>query len=280
MMKKYKWNIAIILILIVGLSVMLYPSFSNYWNEKHQSRVVASYKENLSTIPEEDYEELWKKAEVYNEEIRKMDAPFRNYDLLEGYNEILDLSGTGIMGYISIDEIGVEYPIYHGTTDGVLQIAVGHMQGSSFPTGGAGNHVVLSAHNGLSDQELFTNLDQMKIGDQFSLVVLDRTLTYQVDQIVVVEPDDFSQIQTDAEHDYCTLITCTPFGVNSHRLLVRGVRVDGEEEFSYVTGDAQKISTDTVALVIFAVLSTITVLVYLLFLWQKKRKQHTEGTEK
>lgn len=279
MMKRDKWNIAIILIIIVGLSVMLYPKFSNYWNQKNQSKVVAAYQDELNNMEAKEYEEVWENAENYNAAIRDLDSPFRNFDLVEGYEDVLDLSGTGIMGYISIDKIGVEYPIYHGTSEGVLQIAVGHVQGSSFPTGGVGNHVVLSAHNGLSESELFTNLDLLKLGDTFSIMVLDRTLTYVIDQIVVVEPDDFSEIMIDEEKDYCTLLTCTPFGVNSHRLLVRGVRVEDDQTSISALEDAQQIGSGTVELIIFTVLVIIIIFAYLL-IWLKNRKKKEKGAVK
>ena len=274
-MKQYKWNIAIILIILVGLSVMLYPDFSSYWNAKNQSKVVASYNGELNSVKTEDYEQMWAAAEKYNKDLMELTSPYQNFDLVEGYEEILDISGTGIMGYLSIDEIGVEYPVYHGTSEGVLQIAVGHMQGSSLPTGGAGTHVVLSAHNGLADAELFTNLDQLTTGDTFSIVVLDRTLTYQVDQILVVEPHDFSQIQIEEGKDYCTLITCTPFGVNSHRLLVRGSRVeDTDTELpAVITEDARQIGTDMVAAGIFAFLFILTMPAYISIFYIKRRNQ-------
>lgn len=260
MMKRYKWNIVIILVFIVGLSVMLYPNISSYWNSKNQTKVVVSYNEMLSEIPEENYEAMLEDAKVYNEALQEIDFPFRNFDLIEGYENALNVSGTGIMGYVTIEKIGVELPIYHGTSEGVLEIAVGHMQGSSLPTGGVGNHIVLSAHTGLADAELFTNLDQMEEGDTFTITVLDQTLTYQVDQIVVVEPQDFSELYIDDEKDYCTLMTCTPFGVNSHRLLVRGIRVGEETKSVSTMSDAYQIDTDIVAFVIFIVLLVIILL--------------------
>lgn len=275
-MKRYKWNIVIILITIVGLSVMLYPNFSNYWNKKNQSQAVASYKEEISSTQTKKYEEMWEEAETYNATLREISSPFRNFDLVENYEDILDVSGTGIMGYITIEEIDVECPIYHGTSEGVLQIAVGHMQGSSLPTGGPGNHVVLSAHNGLSDSQLFTKLDQLKLGDTFSIDVLDRTLIYQVDQILVVEPDDFSEIMIDPEQDYCTLITCTPFGINSHRLLVRGVRVEDVENPALMLEDARQISTDRVAIILFVFLLLIVSLFSLLYRLIKRREKRTK----
>ncbi len=273
MMKRNKWKIVIVLVFIAGLSVLLYPNFSNYWNSKSQSKVVASYNDALKEIPQEDYEGMLKKAESYNEGLRNIDFPFRNFDLVVGYDSILDVSGTGIMGYLSIEKIDVELPIYHGTSDGVLQIGVGHMQGSSLPTGGIGNHIVLSAHNGLAEAELFTNLDQLEHGDTFTITVLDQKLTYQVDQIVVVEPEDFSNLYIDEEKDYCTLLTCTPFGVNSHRLLVRGARVGGEESNVSYSADGTWVNTDIVGLIIFIFMSFIVLLIWGLWYFIKSRKK-------
>lgn len=277
-MKKHKWKIIIILIFIVGLSVMLYPNFSNYWNSRSQSKVVASYNQALKEIPQEDYEEMLEEAKSYNEALQNIDFPFRNFDLVDGYENILDVTGTGIMGYLSIEKINVELPIYHGTSDGVLQVGVGHMQGSSLPTGGIGNHIVLSAHNGLADAELFTNLDQLEEGDIFTITVLDQELIYQVDQILVVEPEDFSELAMDEEKDYCTLLTCTPFGVNSHRLLVRGVRV-GQEESQTSSEEAQWINTDIIALVIFALISMVALLIWLLWYVVRGRKKNRNRKE-
>lgn len=277
-MKKHKWKIIIILIFIVGLSVMLYPNFSNYWNSRSQSKVVASYNQALKEIPQEDYEEMLEEAKSYNEALQNIDFPFRNFDLVDGYENILDVTGTGIMGYLSIEKINVELPIYHGTSDGVLQVGVGHMQGSSLPTGGIGNHIVLSAHNGLADAELFTNLDQLEEGDTFTITVLDQELIYQVDQILVVEPEDFSELAMDEEKDYCTLLTCTPFGVNSHRLLVRGVRV-GQEESQTSSEEAQWINTDIIALVIFALISMVALLIWLLWYVVRGRKKNRNRKE-
>ncbi len=277
MMKRYKWNLLIILIFIVGLSVMLYPNISNYWNSQTQSKVVATYNETLDDIPKMDYDDMFKEAEAYNEALKNIDFPLRNFDLVEGYDDILNVSGTGIMGYITIEKINVELPIYHGTSEGILQTAVGHMQGSSLPTGGTGNHIVLSAHSGLSDAELFTNLDQMEEGDTFCISVLDRTLTYQVDQILVVEPQELEEIYMDAEHDYCTLVTCTPFGVNSHRLLVRGVRVEENTKTTSPLADAYQIDTDIVTFAIFIILLILTLLIRVLWRCIRGRKNKVKG---
>lgn len=223
-MKKHRWYIIMVFIFIVGLSVRLYPIISKIWNQRNQSGVVHDYNYTVGKISQDEAGQLLKEAEEYNAKLQEVTAPFRNFDLVEGYEDVLDISGTGIMGYLVIDKINTELPIYHGTSEGVLQIAVGHLQGSSLPIGGTGTHAVLSAHNGLPEAELFTHLEQMEVGDTFTIYVLDKILTYQVDQIRVVEPDDKSALYAEPEKDYCTLMTCTPYGVNTHRLLVRGLR--------------------------------------------------------
>lgn len=206
-MKKNRSNIILAIIFLIGLSVMLYPSFSNYWNSRVQSRAVASYNNDVQKMSKQDYKRMFQEADDYNEELNKIDHPFENYGEIPGYDDILNVSGTGIIGYVTIDRIKTELPIYHGTSEGVLQIGVGHLEGSSFPVGGVGTHTVLSAHRGLPSAKLFSNLDEMEEGDTFQITVLNRVLTYQVDQIHIVEPGDLDDLQVDPEKDYCTLMT-------------------------------------------------------------------------
>lgn len=256
-MKKDRTNLILVLIFIIGLSVMLYPTVSDYWNSRTQSRAVATYNETVESMSEEDYEEMFQEAEAYNEALSQVSMPFVNFDQVAGYEDILDVSGTGIMGYVTIEKIRVELPIYHGTEDSVLQIAAGHLQGSSLPIGGAGNHSVISAHRGLPSARLFTELDELEVGDTFTITVLDRQMTYQVDQIRIVEPQEIEELQIDPDKDYCTLMTCTPYGINSHRLLVRGVRIAGDAPVTYVPADADQVSTTIVAIVIAILLMVI-----------------------
>ncbi len=256
-MKKDRTNLILVLIFIIGLSVMLYPTVSDYWNSRTQSRAVATYNETVESMSEEDYEEMFQEAEAYNEALSQVDMPFVNYDQVEGYEDILDISGTGIMGYVTIEKIRVELPIYHGTEDSVLQIAAGHLQGSSLPIGGIGTHSVISAHRGLPSARLFTELDELEVGDTFTITVLDRQMTYQVDQIRIVEPQEIEELQIDPEEDYCTLMTCTPYGINSHRLLVRGVRIEGEAPAAYVPAEADQVNATIVAIVIAIILLAI-----------------------
>ena len=211
---------------LAGLSLLLYPSVSDYWNSLHASQAVASYDEEVRSLDRSQYEALWNDALDYN---RSLTGRSSHYALTEEqraqYDSLLNVSGTGIMGYIEIPTIKLSLPIYHGTGDDVLQIAVGHIEWSSLPVGGAGSHCVLSGHRGLPSAKLFTNLDQLVEGDYFVIRVLDEVLTYEVDRILIVEPSEVDSLAIEAGMDYCTLVTCTPYGVNSHRLLVRGHRV-------------------------------------------------------
>ena len=225
---KKTWSIILpICIFLIGLSLMLYPTVSNWWNSLHASAVIIDYEAARENLTETDYEALFAAAEEYNRGITQIDFPLMYFDQVAGYEEALNVD-SGVMGYISIPKLSVKLPILHGTSEGVLQKAVGHLQGSSLPTGGAGNHCVLSAHRGLPSARLFTDLDQLKEGDRFELTVLNRLLIYEVDQILIVEPQEVEALYPVTGEDYCTLVTCTPYGVNSHRLLVRGKRVEEE----------------------------------------------------
>lgn len=248
-MKKHLSTIILILILVIGLSLLLYPTVSNWWNNLHTTQAIANYDAIMANMPDEDYTHLFNAAMAYNEALRQIDFPLMYHDEVEGYKELLDITGNGIMGYISVPKIEVQLPIYHGTSEGVLQIAVGHVEGTSLPTGGDSTHTVLSAHRGLPSARLFTDLDKMEIGDTFVLNVIDRTLTYQVDQILIVEPHDVEALYVIEGEDHCTLITCTPYGINSHRLLVRGTRVENAKEVKVirVTADASIIEPILVA---------------------------------
>lgn len=271
--KKNRSTIILVLIFIVGLSLLLYPSLSDYWNSFHQSRAIATYAEAVADLDDVDYEKMWQEAEEYNEQLKnKTNRWIMTEEEEEEYNRILDVGGTGIMGYIEIPEIKVSVPIYHGTDEGVLQIAVGHIPGSSLPIGGKGTHSVISGHRGLPSAKLFTNLDELKEGDIFMIRVLDETLTYEVDQIRIVEPDDLTSLEIDPEQDLCTLVTCTPYGVNTHRLLVRGHRIENLNDDSIrVTADAMQVDEMFVATAV-----AVPVLV-ILFVWvmvhDRKRKK-------
>lgn len=220
-----KTTILVLLCFLIGLSLLLYPSVSNWWNSLHASSVIVEYNAAQKELSAEDYEALFAAAEDYNRSISEIDFPLMYFNQLSGYEQALNVDGSGVMGYITIPKIKIELPILHGTSEGVLQKAVGHLEGTSLPTGGGGNHCVLSAHRGLPSARLFTDLDQIKTGDDFTLTVLNRELHYEVDQILTVEPHEVEALYPVEGEDYCTLVTCTPYGVNSHRLLVRGKRI-------------------------------------------------------
>ncbi len=243
-------TIFLILIFCIGLSLLLYPTVSNWWNSLHQSKAIAQYTENIANLDDDTYEKLWTDAKSYNEALaQKADR----YAITEAehaaYENLLNVSDDGIIGYIEIPVIDCSLPIYHGTDESVLQIAVGHVEGSSLPVGGKGTHCVLSGHRGLPSTKLFTNLDKLTEGDDFVLRILDETLTYEVDQILVVEPQDTDALQIEQDKDYCTLVTCTPYGINSHRMLVRGHRVENQKDAGAVrvTADALQIEPMIVA---------------------------------
>ena len=229
-MKKHLTTVLLVLVLIVGLSLLLYPTFSNWWNSMHQSRAIATYAESVAELDAVQYDNIWASARAYNESLLMKPNRFYLTDEEKAeYASLMDVAGSGVMCYIEIPRLSEMMPVYHGTDEAVLQVAVGHVEGTSLPTGGAGTHCVLSGHRGLPSAKLFTNLDQLVEGDMFMLHVLDETLTYEIDQILTVLPDDVSALGIEPEMDLCTLVTCTPYGVNTHRLLVRGHRVDTVE---------------------------------------------------
>ena len=243
LMRSHKKAIFLALGFLIGISVLLYPSFSNFWNSKTQSRAIVNYESVLEHLDPEDYSAIFQAAYDYNEALYALEFPLINYDKVPGYFETLKIQGTGIIGYIKIDKIGVELPIYHGTSDEVLNIGVGHLQGSSLPVGGESTHSVMSAHRGLPSAKLFTDLDHLEPGDTFQLIILDQVLTYQVDQIKVVTPQEYGDLLITEGMDYCTLFTCTPYGINTHRLLVRGIRIETikEKPVIYVANEAFRI---------------------------------------
>ncbi len=222
-------TLIMLILFFVSLCVLLYPSISQYWNAKVQSRAVADYNEMLASMSEEDFSMYFSQAYDYNERLRSLEFPLTDYPALTDYDDILNIGGNGVMGYIIIEKIGVELPIYHGTSESVLTVAVGHIEGTSLPVGNEGTHCVLSAHRGLPNAKLFTNLDKTEIGDTFQISVLNEVHTYQIDQIKTVLPNEVNDLLIEDGKDYCTLVTCTPYGINTHRLLVRGTRVETPE---------------------------------------------------
>ena len=267
MKKKDFSTIALIIVFFVGVSVLLYPTVSDYWNSLHQSQAIATYADSVENMDEQDYEKLWDAAVSYNQKLFQSGHGLGLKDEeKEEYNELLDVSDTGIMSYIEILKIKCSLPIYHGTDEGVLQIAVGHIEGSSLPVGGLNTHCVLSGHRGLPSAKLFSNLDKLEEGDIFMIRTLDQTLTYEVDQIRIVLPDEVDDLKVEEGKGLCTLVTCTPYGINTHRLLVRGHRVANQEEAEAVrvTADAMLVDNRIVAMCI-AVPVLVLLLIYVVF---------------
>ena len=260
-------TVILVLILIAGVCLLLYPSVSDYWNSFHQTRAIATYAEEVAGLDEDRYEAVWQAAKEYNAALLQRENHFILTDGQKAdYEQQLDVSGVGVMGYVEIPSIKCSLPIYHGTDEAVLQIAVGHLEWSSLPTGGESTHCVLSGHRGLPSAILFTDLDKLETGDVFMLRVLDEVLTYEVDQILIVEPQETQALQIVEGEDYCTLVTCTPYGVNTHRLLVRGHRIENLADSASVrvTADAVQIEPLLVAPVVAIPMLLILLIVLLI----------------
>lgn len=272
-MKKHWSTFLLIAVFLIGLSLLLYPSVSDWWNSFHQSRAIANYDQTVANMDNNEYEHLWQDAVDYNAALAEKNGLFALTESEKArYESLLNVSGIGIMGYIEIPGIKCELPIYHGTSEGVLQVGVGHIEASSLPTGGESTHCVLSGHRGLPSAKLFTDLDKLITGDLFVLRVLDETLTYEVDQVLIVEPQEVNALNVEEGKDLCTLVTCTPYGINSHRLLVRGHRVENQELVSTVrvTADAIQIEPVIVAPMV-AVPMLLVLLVWLMVRTRKRR---------
>ena len=272
-MKKRFSTILLILVFLVGLSLLLYPTISNYWNSLHQSRAIAGYVDEVRNLTKEKCDRLWVQAEEYNRKVSILGNRWQiSADEREEYYKQLDVSGNGIMGYIEIQDIGVSLPVYHGTEDSVLQIAIGHLEGTSLPSGGSSSHCVLSGHRGLPSATLFTDLDKLVPGDIFTLNVLDRTLTYEIYEILTVLPHEVNNLRIEPGEDLCTLVTCTPYGVNTHRLLLKAHRIENieQEKAIRVTADAMQIEPIVVAPML--AIPMLMVLFIVLIAQPKKKK--------
>ena len=277
-MKKNKSTIILILVFFVGLSVMLYPTLSDYVNQRHQSRAVATYAEDVDKLTDADYSAYFDAADAFNAQIAADPDALFHADRFTRYNATLDVTGTGIMGYITIEKIGVELPIYHGTSDAVLQVAAGHLEGTSLPVGGASTHAVISAHRGLPSAKLFTNLDQLEVGDTFTITVLDRILTYEVDNISIILPTETDSLKVVDGKDYVTLMTCTPYGINTHRLLVRGHRVETPNQYKRIRVTAEALKIEPIIVAPIMALPMLLILLIGMLLSTRKRKK-TRGEE-
>lgn len=279
--KNNNWTtVFLVLLLLAGVSLLLYPSLSDYWNSMHQTRAIASYAETVSQLDTAQYDEMWKAAQDYNRSLAQRETAFALTDEQKAaYESLLDVSGLGVMGYIEIPEIDCSLPIYHGTEESVLQVAVGHLEWSSLPVGGEGTHCVLSGHRGLPSAKLFTNLDKLAVSDTFLLRVLDEVLTYEVDQILIVEPEQVDALGIVPGEDYCTLVTCTPYGINTHRLLVRGHRVENTPEAArmHVTADATQFDPLLVAPVL--AIPVLLLLLMILLVPKRRRKSREDKND-
>ena len=248
-------TILLIVILVMGLSLMLYPTVSEAWNTRFQNRTIDNYEKAITQMDTSEYDAMWSEAVEFNQRSRLGTSIFAlSEEDKQVYDSLLNLTNDGIMGYVEIPSIGVKLALYHGTSDAVLQVGVGHLEWSSLPVGGEGTHTIMSGHRGLPSARLFTDLDQLGEGDVFILHILHETLTYEVDQILIVLPDESEPLLPEEGKDLCTLITCTPYGVNSHRLLVRGHRVENAAQAVKVrvTADALRVSSLGVAAVLYA----------------------------
>ena len=281
-MKKVIFTAAILLVFLVGLSILLYPYVSSYINSLRQTRAVAQYYRDVEALNEEDFTVLFDAARAYNEELVKNNNRYiLSESEMEEYLGLLDPFGNGIMGTLEISKIGVLLPIYHGTNEGVLRIGAGHLEGTSLPVGGPGTHSVITGHRGLPSAMLLTELDKIGIGDIFQLHILNEVLTYKVDQIIVVEPDQMDELAIAPDKDYCTLVTCTPYGINSHRMLVRGIRADNQaaaQDGDYqaeplpIQSDAEAVDSKLVVGLLL-IPPTIIVAIYLaVSIWKLRRK--------
>ena len=276
-MQSRKVTIILLVSFFIGLSVLLYPAISSYWNSKTQSEAIVDYESMLENFEPQDFTKMFEQADAYNEKLNSLDFPLQEYAKIEElYWKTLDVTGTGMMGYITVPKISQELPVYHGTDDAVLGIAVGHFQGSSLPVGGVNTHSVVSAHRGLPTATLFTYLDRMEVGDTFTFSILDKTFVYEVDQIRIVEPDDTSLIGVEKGKDYCTLLTCTPYGINTQRLLVRGHQVDTSQNRNlYISNEAYREDV----LIVMPIVALPIILFLLIYIMFTPVKKETLGEE-
>lgn len=273
-LKKHLVNLILFAIILVGMGLMAYPTFADWWNSFHQARAIQSYAKAVSNLDREEYDRIIAEAEEYNRRISETGVHWNmKEEEIREYNRMLSIDDSGIMGYIDIPKINVRLPLYHGIEDRVLEVAIGHIAGTSLPVGGEGSHCVLSGHRGLPSARLFTDLDKIVEGDTWTLTVLDRTYTYECDQIRVVEPTDLSALAIEEGKDYCTLVTCTPYGVNSHRLLVRGHRIANASGEANVIADAILIESVYIAPFIAVPMLVVLIIEMLIVTGRRRRKK-------
>lgn len=267
---KKKTTIILLSVFFVGLFILLYPMISQHWNARRQSQAVTNYENNIQKISTEDYRKMFEKADEYNKQLSKLNFPLVEYKKIKGYQDILNINKDGMIGYVAISKIKVEIPIYHGTSAAVLNVAAGHLEGSSFPVGGENTHAIISAHRGLPSSKLFTDLNKLEIGDTFTVTILDKTLTYEVDNISVVKPSELSTLVMEEGKDYVTLLTCTPYGINTHRLLVRGVRVETDDHKQmHITSGAYQIDR----LIVTSIIALVIIFALIIYIFLKPVKK-------
>lgn len=274
-MKKINYsNIILIMMLVLGVSLLLYPTVADVWNSFHQSRVINTYTENINQMSNQEYQNMKKEANDFNQILKNLEYPWLlNDEMKEQYYATLDIDGVGMMGYIEIPVLNIKFPIYHGTSDTTLQVAIGHVEGSSLPIGGESTHSVLSGHRGLPSAKLFTDLDKLQIQDYFLIHVLDDTYTYEVDQIRIVLPQELEELTIQEGKDYCTLVTCTPYGINTHRLLVRGHRIENDASIQSARISTDAIQVDGLIVALFLLIPVvILVILTMLIVSSIKRK--------
>ena len=265
-------TIIMIVLFFIGLLTLFYPTLSNYYNEKMGSKTIYNYENILNSYDIGKFKQIKKDAINYNKKLSKLKEPLLDYDDLKNYNKVLNVNNEGMIGYLSIDKIRVEIPIYHGTSNEILNSFVGHVEGTSLPIGGKGTHSVLSAHRGLPSAKLFSDLDRLELGDTFKITVLDEVLTYEVDKILIVKPNNSKELKIDKKNDYVTLLTCTPYGINTHRLLVRGKRVDNNINKVYITTEGFKLNK----LIVIPILTLPIIILLILIIIIKPVKKNNE----
>lgn len=274
-MKRNILKYTLTLTFFIGIGLLLYPFISDYVNSRHQSRIVENYQDSVSKLDDSEKQALFQKAAEYNQRLASTKDAFYHPERVKGYEDTLDITGTGIMGYLDIDKIDLELPIYHSVDDDVLQIAIGHLPGTSLPVGGAGTHTVLSGHRGLPSAKLFSDLDKLEPGDRFTITVLSEVFTYQVEHTKSVEPYEVDDLQLEPGRDLCTLFTCTPYGVNTQRLFVRAKRVQNDEiqeRRIYYTNEAYRVTPAIVAPILAAPVLLVLYVCVLISDFRRKRR--------
>ena len=271
-LKKHFLTMIIMIVMLVGIGLLLYPSVANYWNQFHQTRAIMAYNDTVSSLSTEDYEKILNDAKEYNKKLGETGIVWKMSKAQKAeYEKQLAVDSSGIMGYVSVPKFHIKLPVYHGTNESVLQIAIGHLEQTSLPVGGESSHCEVSGHRGLPSARLFTDIDKIKEGDTWTMNVLNETLTYECDQIRIVEPEDLSNLQIAKGKDYCTLITCTPYGVNTHRLLVRGHRIPNVDGNANLTADA--IQIEPIYIAPFLAVPIILILLIVLIASTRKAKK-------